>query len=282
MLAIATWAEDEFGDAELGDARRTARLVQLASVLGAQPHASLPQAADDPTMLKAAYRFFDNDDIRAEAMLACHVASTQRRMQAVSVVLAMQDTSVLDWTTHPATTGLGPVATSSSCHQGLLAHTTLAITPDRVPLGLLQQQVWACDPAQPRQQDHKTRPLAEKESQQWRTSLEAVIAARAACPDTHVVSVADREAAVYDLFLVERPVGVDLLVRAAQDRTTERPEGYLWAAMATAPVAATVTIQLKTRGNQPAREAEPTVRWREVTLRPPNSRAKDHLPNVTV
>lgn len=282
MLAIATWAEDEFRDAELGDARRTARLVQLASVLGAQPHASLPQAADDPTMLKAAYRFFDNDDIRAEAMLACHVASTQRRMQAVSVVLAMQDTSVLDWTTHPATTGLGPVATSSSRHQGLLAHTTLAITPDRVPLGLLQQQVWARDPAQPRQQDHKTRPLAEKESQQWRTSLEAVIAARAACPDTHVVSVADREAAVYDLFLVERPVGVDLLVRAAQDRTTERPEGYLWAAMATAPVAATVTIQLKTRGNQPAREAEPTVRWREVTLRPPNSRAKDHLPNVTV
>lgn len=282
MLAIATWAEDEFGDAELGDARRTARLVQLASVLGAQPHASLPQAADDPAMLKAAYRFFDNDDIRAEAMLACHVASTQRRMQAVSVVLAMQDTSVLDWTTHPATTGLGPVATSSSRHQGLLAHTTLAITPDRVPLGLLQQQVWACDPAQPRQQDHKTRPLAEKESQQWRTSLEAVIAARAACPDTHVVSVADREAAVYDLFLVERPVGVDLLVRAAQDRKTEGPEGYLWAAMATAPVAATVTIQLKTRGNQPAREAEPTVRWREVTLRPPNSRAKDHLPNVTV
>ena len=74
---------------------------QLASVLGALPHASLPQAADDPAPVKAAYRFFDNDYIRAEAMLVSHVASTQRRMQAV------QDTSVLDWTTHPATTGGG-------------------------------------------------------------------------------------------------------------------------------------------------------------------------------
>ena len=86
MGAHATWAEEEFGEAELGDVRRTARLVQLASVLGAQPHASLPQAADDPATLKAAYRFFDNDYICAEAMLASHVASTQRRMQAVPLV----------------------------------------------------------------------------------------------------------------------------------------------------------------------------------------------------
>ena len=282
MTANATWAEAEFGDAELGDARRTARLVQLASVLGAQPHASLPQAAADPATLKAAYRFFDNDDIRAEAMLASHVASTQRRMQAVPIVLAVQDTSVLDWTTHPATTGLGPVASTSSHHQGLLAHTTLAISPDRVPLGILQQQVWARDAAVSHQHDHKTRPLAEKESQKWLTSLDAVIAARTACPDTHFISVGDREADVYDLFLVERPVGVDLLVRAAQDRKVDDPEDYLWAAMATAPVAATVTIPLKTRGAQPARKAELTVRWRNVTLRPPARRATEHLPNVTI
>jgi hypothetical protein len=289
MGAHATWAEEEFGDAELGDVRRTARLVQLASVLGAQPHASLPQAADDPATLKAAYRFFDNDYIRADALLASHVAATQRRMQAVPLVLAVQDTSVLDWSTHPATTGLGPVATSSSRHQGLLAHTTLALSPDRVPLGLLQQQVWARDPALPRQQDHKSRPLAEKESQKWLTSLEAVLTARSACPETHFISVGDREADVYDLFLVERPLGVDLLVRAAQDRKADDPEGYLWAAMASARVAATVTIQLKTRAAQAARKAELTarkaeltVRWREVTLRPPNSRAKERLPNVTV
>ena len=201
-------------------------------------------------------------------------------MQAVPLVLAVQDTSLLDWTHHPATTGLGPL--NAGRQQGLLAHSTLALTPDHVPMGLLQQQVWARDPEVRRENDHKTRPVAEKESQTWLTSLDAVIAARAVCPETHFVSVGDREADVYDLFLVERPVGVDLLVRAAQNRKVDGPESYLWAAMATAAIAATVTVQVGERGAQPARMAELTVRWREVTLHPPKSRAKEHLPNVTV
>jgi hypothetical protein len=280
MAEPASWAEEEFGAAELGDVRRTARLVQLATALGAQPHASLPQATNDWALLKAAYRFFGNHSIDAEAVLASHVAATQRRMQAVPLVLAVQDTSLLDYSHHPNTTGLGPLATLKQ--HGLLVHSTLMLTPEHVPLGLLQQQVWARDPAVRRAQDHKTRPLAEKESQKWQTSLEAVIAAREACPQTHVVSVGDREADVYDLFLVARPAGVDLLVRAAQNRKVEGPERYLWSAMASAAVAATVTVHLGERGKQPARMAELTVRWRAVTVRPPNSRAKEHLPSVTV
>src|SRR5947207_9760205 len=94
----ATWAAEEFGEADLGDVRRTARLVQLATVLGAQPSASLPDATDDPGTLKAAYRFFDNAYVRAEAMLASHVQSTKGRMQTIPLVLAVQDSTYLDWT----------------------------------------------------------------------------------------------------------------------------------------------------------------------------------------
>jgi Transposase DNA-binding/Transposase Tn5 dimerisation domain len=276
----ATWAEEEFGEADLGDVRRNARLVQLASVLGAQPSASLPDASDDPATLKAAYRFFANDYVRADAMLASHIQSTTRRMQSVERVLAVQDTTYLDWTDHPHTSGLGPLAAPS--HQGLLAHTTLAITPERVPLGLLQQQVWARDKDVRRNQDHKQRPIDAKESQKWLTSLDCVIAARSACPDTHFVSVGDREADVYDLFLLDRPSGVDLLVRAAQDRKAEHEEKYLWAVMATAPLAATVTIHSGARAGQVAREATLAIRWKQVTLRPPNSRSKEKLPNITL
>ena len=252
MDVDAGWAEDEFGEADLGDVRRNARLVQLASVLGAQPSASLPDATNDPATLKAAYRFFDNDYVRAEAMLDSHVASTTRRMQAVERVLAVQDTTYLDFTSHPNTSGLGPLVAPSQ--QGLLLHTTLALTPEGVPLGLLQQQLWARDSDTPRHDDHKQRPLAEKESRKWLTSLQALTAAREACPSTHFVSVGDREADVYDLFLLERPVGVDLLIRAAQDRRADHPDKYLWAAMATAPVAARVTVQVGARAGQPARE----------------------------
>jgi len=101
MDVDAAWAEEEFGEAELGDVRRNARLVQLASVLGAQPSCSLPDASDDPATLKAAYRFFDNDHVRAQAMLQSHILSTSRRMHALERVLAVQDTTYLDFTSHP-------------------------------------------------------------------------------------------------------------------------------------------------------------------------------------
>ena len=60
------------------------------------------------------------------------------------VVLAVQDTTEVNWTSHPATTGLGPLG-HTAC-RGLHVHSTLAFTPDRVPLGLFAQHVWARDP----------------------------------------------------------------------------------------------------------------------------------------
>src|SRR6266566_6366021 len=87
------WAVREFADAELGDERRTKRLVELASVLGQHPTAALPEACGDGGMLKAAYRFFANDAIDAQDMLQSHVESTYRRLEHVSLVLAVQDTT---------------------------------------------------------------------------------------------------------------------------------------------------------------------------------------------
>jgi Transposase DNA-binding/Transposase Tn5 dimerisation domain len=274
------WAVREFGRAVLGDARRTARLVDLATTLGERPTASLPDGCGTVARLKAAYRFFENDAIDPGAVLASHVAATYDRMALVPLILAVQDTTLLDYTHHPATTGLGPL---DHGHQGLLVHSTLAITPDRLPLGLLAQQVWARDPAQPgRRATRKTRPIAEKESHKWLTSLEAVTAARARCPTTRLVSVGDREADVYDLFLAPRPDGVDLLVRAAWDRRVAGPQPHLWHAVAQAPVAATATVCVPKRGAQPARRATLHIRFCRVHLRPPKHRARERLPSVTV
>jgi hypothetical protein len=218
--------------------------------------------------------------VRADALLASHIQSTTQRMQAVPLVVAVQDTTYLDWTDHPATTDLGPLAAPSQ--QGLLAHTTRALTPAHGPLGLLQQQVWARDPDVRRNQDHKQRPIDAKESQKWLTSLEALIAARAACPTTQCVRGGDRAADVYDLFLVPRPVGVERLIRAAQDRKVDHPDPNLWAAMATVAVAATVIVPMGARAGQPARNATVQVRWQQLPLRPPPRRAAEHLAPITV
>src|SRR5579859_1763352 len=137
----ADWAINEFGAALLGDSRRTTRLIALATVLAQRPEVSLPVACDDSAMRKGAYRFFENEAIEPAAILASHSEATWERVAAVPLVLAVQDTTELDFSMHPATTGLGPLRSPST--QGLLLHSTLAVTPDGLPLGLLAQNVWA-------------------------------------------------------------------------------------------------------------------------------------------
>lgn len=280
--AEAEWALTEFGGAELGDARRTARLVELARVLGSRPQASLPQACEDAARLKAAYRFFANDAVAPEAIVASHVQATLARVETVERVLAVQDTTQLDWSAHPATTGLGMLSTEQQ--RGLLVHTTLALTPERVPLGLLAQQTWTRPPAEAgKKHTRRERAITAKESYKWLQSVQAVSAAKAVCPHTHIISVGDAEADVYDLFLLERPAGVDLLVRAAQDRRLAEPQtARLRAALAASPVATTVTLEVPRQGTRPARTATLAVHWQPVVLRPPKARAAEDLPPVAV
>jgi hypothetical protein len=89
-------------------------------------------------------------------------------------------------------------------------------------------------------------------------------------------------------------MGVDILVRAAWDRAIAGEEQYLWKAMATAPLAATVVVKIPPRkalparkdspqrAEQPAREAIVEVRYRALTLKPPRGRRGERLPRLTV
>jgi hypothetical protein len=276
-----SWAVTECAGADLGDGRRTQRLVALATVRAQRPSASLPEAGATGARLKAADRFFDNDAIDPAALLASHVEATTARLAAVPLVLAVQDTTELDWTGHPATTGLGPLA--HPAHQGLHVHTTLALTPERVPLGLLAQQVWARAPADiGKRATRKRRPVAEQESQKWLTRVEAVSAAHRQCPQTRVVCIGDREADVYDLFLQERPAGVDLLVRASWNRWVDPPARYVWPKVEASPAVATLAVRVPRREAQPARQATVTVRWCWVLLCPPTHRRAEKLPTLAV
>ncbi len=275
------WAVSEFADADLGDWRRTKRLVALAGVLAQHPTAALPEACGDEARLKAAYRFFANDDIAPQDVLASHIESTYSRLAKVPLVLAVQDTTEVDWTGHPATTGLGPLG-HTAC-QGLHVHSTLAFTPERLPLGLLAQHVWARDPDDiGKRKRRKQLPISQKESQKWLTSLDAVFSAHDWCPQTRFVSMGDREADVYDLLAAERPAGVDLLVRASWNRCVEAPERYVWATVEAQPIVEHLVLQVPRRGLQPARDATVALRWCPLTLCPPQHRKAQGLPAVTL
>jgi hypothetical protein len=217
------WAVSACADADLGDVRRTKRLVERAGVLAQHPTAALPDACGDGALRKAAYRVLAKDASAPQACLSSQIEAPDSRLHQGPWVLAGQETTAVDGTSHLATQGVGPRG-HTAC-QGLLVHRPLAFTPERVPLGRLAHHVWARAPDDVGQRTRRQqRPISQQERPTWRTSLEAVSSAHAGCPKTRVVSGGDREAEVDDLLAAERPAGVELVMRASWDRAVRAPE----------------------------------------------------------
>jgi hypothetical protein len=183
----SNWAEEEFGQAELGDPRRTRRLVKIASARGMRPEASLPKCFQSEAELDAMYDLCDNPHIRREAMLESHYTATTERISRHKIVLAVQDTTYVDYTNHPATKGLGILHDTQ--HHGFLLHTTLAVTPQRVSLGLMDQQIiYRAEEEYGKKHLRKQRAIEDKESQKWLNSLEATAVFQTDCPETLIVN----------------------------------------------------------------------------------------------
>ncbi len=135
------WASHELGHARLADRRLVKRLTTIATNFAQHPTAAIPQACGSWKQTKAAYRFFDNDTVEPEAILAAHGQATVQRMQAHPVVLCAQDTTTLNYSTHPQTRGLGPISNNRDKTLGLLLHSTLALSPAVNP--------WDCSTPRP-------------------------------------------------------------------------------------------------------------------------------------
>src|SRR5438874_2417854 len=101
------WAQEEFAFADLGEPRLNKRLVKVATNLAANPGGTLPQAFTDWAELKAAYRFFDNRAVDFEKIVQPHLERTRRNCQQPGEYLIIEDTSLLDFSEHQRTQGLG-------------------------------------------------------------------------------------------------------------------------------------------------------------------------------
>jgi len=280
-LAATSWAYHEFGHARLGDARRTKRLVALAMQRVSQPQGSIAQSCGGRAASKAAYRFYGNEAIAPQEIQASHQQRLRERLRAEQWVLAVQDTTQLDYSRHPATRGLGYLQDLQ--HQGLLVHTTLAVTARRVPLGVIAQQVWArAEGEYGKRHRRRQRPTGDKESQKWVHSLQATHDLEVTLPGTHLVSVGDSEADVYDLLREALRLEQALLVRACRDRRVEHEEQYLWAHLESQAPAGTLQVSIPAHPGRAARTARVTVRYAEVVLRPPRWRRQEKLPLLPV
>lgn len=280
------WIEAELGGANMGDARLTARLLEMTGMFYAKPTANIPQACGSAMAAKAAYRFLDNEKIGWQAILEPHYAATEARVREHALVLVAQDTTTLNYSTHPHTQGLGPIGTQSEEVRGLMVHDTMAFTTQGVPLGLLNLQCWAREGIGSRAERH-SKPIEEKESFKWIESYAAVSAVQARARKTQMVVMADREADIHEVFAAQAhtPHGAQLLIRAERSRnrqvlSEDETHASLWRTLTQQPLLGTREILIPPSEKRAARQATLEVRSAKVTLKPPQR--STHLESVAV
>ena len=155
--------------------------------------------------------------------------------------------------------------------QGLHLHSTLAVTSEGTPLGLLHVKCWARDQETLDKQPVRwKRSIEDKESVKWLDSYQAAAKVQARLPSTRVVSVGDRESDVAELFELARDTvnGPALLVRARHNRALKTEQKTLWDTVEAKLAAGVQVIQVPRQGSRKARQAQLTIRFAAVEIKP--------------
>jgi hypothetical protein len=251
------WAAQEFQDLDLGDARRTRRLIKLADDLSAQPTGSIPLACEGWAETKAAYRLLDNPGTDWREILEVYTRRTVARMQGQEVVLCIQETTELDFTSQPGIIGLGRL--SNDAQHGRYAHPTLAVTPEGLALGVLDAWMWARVP--------KGQP-AIKESTRWVEGYTIVADLAETVPDSRLIYMTDREGDLRALMdtAARRGCPADWLGRSRHNRNTDGGE-KLWDRVVGGEAQGEVEFILPAAPDRPARRVRQTL-YRERIILP--------------
>ena len=269
------WITQELERTNLGDKRRTKRLIKIVEKLSSKPNATVPEASETWAATKATYDFWSSPYLTPSMITQGHKEATRDRIANQSVVLAIQDTTELNYTSHKALSGVGYL--DSKYASGLKVHSTLAVSDKGLPLGIIGQYVWAREPKElGKSESRKQKSTCQKESQRW---LDGLKSTQELIPEEiSVVTIADREADIYDLFATPRRQGSEFLIRASQDRCLEYHQEKLWEMMELVEPQGTMTTTIKRTSKLKEREATLTIRYTTLTISPPQNRSvKENL-----
>jgi hypothetical protein len=289
-LEAAQWAEHEFGGAPLGDKRLSRRLVNVAHAKAQTPGQAFSGAAKgDWAATKAYYRMIDQPEdsaVNLTTILQPHRERTARRMRGQNTVLCVQDGSELNYTNLEKCSGLGDLKANQTGAKmkGLLLHSTFAMAPNGLPLGVLKAQCMAPETRSPDDQRKPSKiPIEEKKTFVWIEHHRDLVDLAATMPQTQLVNVGDREADFFELFDEQRHSPcVDLLIRAQHDRTLSEAPFKLFAAIRQTSVQSRVRVSVpkqsarpkkskqKAKPARPGRQAELALRHLTIQLPAPS------------
>ena len=280
------WALREFGRARLRDARLTRRLVCIAQQAVLRPSGSVSQiAAPCASSIDAAYDFFENPRVSADAIALAHHTATAERCRGLPFVFFAVDGSSFAF---PDAEGAGRIGPNKAGAKGLKTMLGLAIDPAGVPLGLLGQRIWSRPPKSKKHRD--SRKLEDKETTYWHDVLQqGCDVLQASAPDTKLWAQLDREGDSWTLVLraVEQSEAHWTTIRARANRNLvddpdkqdeTEPGGKLFDALDKADLQAIWQMNVTAGAGRQARTARMRIKWVEVTLKLRDKLSGQHHP----
>ena len=264
------WAAREYGRSPHPDGRVRRRIAQMGAAWVDRLGEHLPSIFPGRAEQTAAYRLLSNDAVTMGHILDSHFEQTVERCRAERLVLAVQDTTTLNYDGRSSTSGRDELGGGGKGSAGILAHFGVAVSAVGRPLGMYTV-------------DTDFRQAEDKDSVRWVDGLERAQELARACPDSRVVTVCDRGGDFWELLSRAEQSGPALLVRAS--RATKRrvalasgEEADLWDhVLATEPVGGR-KIEVPACGGtnrRRGRTAKLTLRCTAVDLLPPKDRERE-------
>ena len=293
---MQAWIESELRTVNLPDERLNKRFRVLLDRFSGKPTLSIPAACNGWGETQAAYRFCDNERVTQDQLLQPHYDATIERIRKHSVVLIPQDTTEFDLTRKHEKIG-GPLGSEN--HWGLHDHVSLAVTPQRLALGVVKSFTWARDLDDfHKRKEARYKPIEAKESFRWLEGYRRACEVAAQIPDTKIVSLSDSEGDIYECFVEAAKIeGVkaEFIVRACQNRLlADQTTGKLAETVASGSILGRLEIEVsdrpaqshdgsKRRQARSERTTKVTVQACRVTLQAPwRAGGADKLPDVTL
>jgi hypothetical protein len=289
-----SWSDEELASLRLNDKRLEDRAAWILDLLSSYPSLSIPTCCTTKGDEDAVYRFFANQRVSAQKILAAHFDTTVRRASAYSRVVVPQDTTEFDFTRPSERVG---GALNGGTRRGFLAHVLLATAQDGVPLGLVAAKFWTRPINKTKKgKAYWKKPLDKKESGRWLDGYRRIAEFKARLPkETQVIAVSDSEGDIYEC-LAARPtpdsdVHPNFVVRACHDRLLAN-DTTLYRELREAPVLSKKTVHV--RAQRPAsfdgrrrkagkkeRDAVVEVRAQRVTVMAPKDKP-DAVPSTDI
>lgn len=277
------WVKRELSGIDIGDERLNKRVLELLEKASKQPQASLNKMFHTRKEVQACYRFFSNDLVDENKIIRPHIEETYKRSSQHPVVLSLSDTTSLNYTTRKTLKDSGYISSNNA--QGFFLHANIAVTPERLHLGVISQKFWAREKEKPGRSQREYKSLVDKESYRWIEAYRDSCELAAHCKDTRVIHITDREGDIFELYTEHESAKTngrvaDYIVRSNHNRTVYsngKPSNSLIEELEGSKKIGEISFDVIKRENNTTRRVRQSVQAISVEIK---SRYGADIPNV--